>query len=175
MARYASSVISAMRSGSGAPALRQISGASRQPPKRSRRSVRRCRSALSVASPKGGAFGMSAIAASEILNAALHVAIHAAGEIARSSAANAPDEGAILGIEFLHALVGLNYLRPADTYPCVLGNDDAAATGCDDAAAAKGSGPTADQGQQRDAGATHLDDGANDLGDCEFAGICLLK
>src|SRR3984957_11416436 len=175
MARYASSVISAMRSGSGAPALRQISGASRQPPKRSRRSVRRCRSALSVASPKGGAFGMSAIAASEILNAALHVAIPAAGEIARSSAANAPDEGAILGIELLHALVGLDYLRPADAHTGVLGNNDLAATGGSDATATEGSGATADQGEDRDADAAHFDDGIDNLGDREFAGIRLLK
>ena len=111
----------------------------------------------------------------EILDASLHVAVRAAGEVARPGAANAPDEGAILGVELLHALVGLDHLRPADTDPRVLGNDDAAAAGGDDAAAAKGSGATADQGQNRDAGAAHLNDGVNDLGDRELARIRLLK
>src|SRR5260221_4743833 len=69
----------------------------------------------------------------EILDASLHVAVRAAGEVARPGAANAPDEGAILGVELLHALVGLDHLRPADAYARVLGNDDATATGGDDA------------------------------------------
>src|SRR5271155_4373808 len=111
----------------------------------------------------------------EIRSASLQVAVRAAGQVARPGAANAPDEGAILGVEFLHALVGLDHLRPADADPGMLGDDDAAATGGDDAAAAEGSGPTADQSQDRDARAAHLEDGADDLGDRELAGIRLLK
>src|SRR4029077_13351846 len=111
----------------------------------------------------------------EILDPSLHVAVRAAGEVARPGAANAPDEGAILGVELLHALVGLDHLRPADAHPGVLGNDDTAATGSDDAAATEGSGPTPDQGQDRDAGAAHLDNGTDDLGDRELTGIRLLK
>src|SRR5438132_4411646 len=111
----------------------------------------------------------------EILDPSLDVAVRAAGEVACPGAANAPNEGAILGVELLHALVGLDHLRPADAHPGVLGDDDTAATGSDDAAATEGSGPTTDQGQDRDAGAAHLDDGADDLGDRELAGIRLLK
>jgi hypothetical protein len=40
---------------------------------------------------------------------------------------------------------------------------------------AEGSCPTADQGQDGDAGAAHLEDGADDLGDRELAGIRLLE
>src|ERR1700722_3940717 len=111
----------------------------------------------------------------EVLGASLHVAVYAAGEVACPSAANAPDEGPILGVELLHTLVGLDHLRPADAHAGLLGGDDAAATGGDNPAAAKGSGATADQGQDRDAGAAHLNDGVNDLGDRELAGIRLLK
>ncbi len=50
-----------------------------------------------------------------------------------------------------------------------------AATGGNDTTAAEGSGPTADQRQDRDAGAPHLKDGADDLGDRELTGIRLLK
>ena len=56
----------------------------------------------------------------------------------------------------------------------MLGNGDAAATGGDDAAA-EGSGPTADQGQDRAAGAAQLENGTDDLGDRELASIRLLK
>src|SRR5262249_14303228 len=101
--------------------------------------------------------------------------VRAAGEVARTRAANTPDEGAILGVELLHALVGLDHLRPADTDPRMLGNDDAATTGGDDAAAAEGSGATADHGQDRDGGHAHLANGVDDLGDSERAGIRLLK
>src|SRR5262249_27075088 len=81
----------------------------------------------------------------EILDASTYVGVRAPGEVARTRAANTPDEGAILGVDLLHALVGLDSLRPADTAPRVLGNDDAAATGGDDAAPAESSGATADQ------------------------------
>src|SRR5258705_5882845 len=111
----------------------------------------------------------------EVLDASLHVAVDAAGEVACSGAADAPDEGAILGVELLHTLVGLDHLRPADAHAGVLGRDDAAATGGDNPAAAKGSRATADQGQDRDAGAAHLDDGVNDFVDRELARIRLLK
>ena len=111
----------------------------------------------------------------EIRNPSLHIAVRAAGEIAGAAATDAPDEGAILRIELLHAFVGLDHLRSADTHPSMLGNDDAAATGRDNAAATEGSRPTADERQNRDPGAAHIDDGANDLGDREFAGIRLLK
>src|SRR5258706_6382463 len=111
----------------------------------------------------------------EILDASLHVAVYAAGEVACPGTANAPNEGPILGVELLHTLVGLDHLRPADAYAGVLGSNDAAATGGDNPAAAKGSGATADQGQDRNAGAAHLNDGVNDLGDREFAGIRLLQ
>src|SRR5580704_6807285 len=111
----------------------------------------------------------------EILDASLHVAVDAAGEVACPGAANAPDQGPIPGVELLDTLVGLDHLRPADADAGVLGRDDAAATGGDNPAAAKGSGATADQGEDRDAGAAHLNDGVNDLGDREFAGVRLLK
>src|ERR1700677_805688 len=111
----------------------------------------------------------------EVLDASLHVGVGAASEVPRAGAANAPDKSAILGVELLHALVGLDHLRPTDAHPRVLGNDDVAATSGDDAAAAEGSGPAADQGQDRNAGAPHFDNGADDLGDRELAGICLLK
>src|SRR5258708_27548205 len=89
----------------------------------------------------------------EILNASLHIPVRASGEIARAGAANAPDKGAILGVKLLHALVGLDDFGPADAYPRVLADDDAAAAGGDDAAAAEGSGPTAHQAKYPDAGA----------------------
>src|SRR5258707_4293455 len=111
----------------------------------------------------------------EILDASLHVAVYAAGEVACPGAADAPHEGAILGVELLHTLVGLDHLRPADAHAGVLRRDDAAATGGDNPAAAKGSGATADQGQNRDASAVDINDGGNDLGDRELAGLCLLK
>jgi hypothetical protein len=50
-----------------------------------------------------------------------------------------------------------------------------AATGGSDATAAEGSGATADQGEDRDSDAAHFDDGMDDLGDRELAGIRLLK
>src|SRR6202167_6299542 len=109
----------------------------------------------------------------EILNTSLHVAVYAAGEVACPGAADAPDEGPIPGVELFNTLVGLDHLRPADAD--VLGRDDAAATGGDNPAAAKGSGATTDEGQDRNAGAAHLNDGVNDLGDRELAGIRLLK
>src|SRR5262249_16836121 len=99
----------------------------------------------------------------------------AATEIACASPADAPHQRAIPGIELLHALVGLDHLRPAHAHADVLRRDDAAATGSDDAATTKGPGATADQGEDRNAGAAHLDQGVNDLGDRQFAGICLLK
>src|ERR1700722_315936 len=111
----------------------------------------------------------------EILNTSLHVAVYAAGEVAGPGAADAPDEGPIPGVKLIHTLVGLDHLRPADADAGVLGRDDAAATGGDNPAAAKGSGATTDEGQDRNAGAAHLNDGVNDLGDRELAGIRLLK
>src|ERR1700743_120417 len=111
----------------------------------------------------------------EILDASFHVAVYAAGEIACPGAANAPDEGPIPGVEFLHTLVGLDHLRPADAHAGMLRRDDAAATGRNNPAAAKGSGPAPDQCQDREAGAPHLNEGVNDLGDRELPRIRLLK
>src|SRR5271156_6266761 len=100
----------------------------------------------------------------KILDPSLHIAVRASGQVARSGAADAPDQGSILGVELLHALVRLDHLRPADAHPGVLGNDDTAATGGDDAAATEGSGATADQRQNWYTGAAHLEDGADVLG-----------
>src|SRR5258705_2085134 len=81
----------------------------------------------------------------EILDTSLHVAVYAAGKVACPGAANAPDEGAVLGVELLHTLVGFDHLRPADAHAGVLGCDDAAATGGDNPAAAQSFRAAADQ------------------------------
>src|SRR5277367_6725680 len=111
---------------------------------------------------------------SEVPDASLDITVRAAREVARATPTNAPDQGAILGVELLHALVGLDDLRSAHAHPSVLGNDDATATGGDDAAAAECPRPAADQSQHRDAGAASLDYRADDFGDREFAGVRFL-
>src|SRR5215470_2038421 len=111
----------------------------------------------------------------EILDSALYVEVRAASEVARSRAANTPDEGAISGVELLHAFIGLDDLRTADADPRMLGNDNAAAAGGDDAAAAEGSSPTANQGKHGDASAAHFDDCVDDFRDRSLARVCFLK
>ena len=91
------------------------------------------------------------------------------------AAGGAPHQGAVAGIEFLDAPVGLDHLRAGDADAPLLGDDEGRAAGGDESAAAVAARTPADEADDARSGAARVDQGAHDLGDGGLAGIGLLQ
>src|SRR5271170_451228 len=101
--------------------------------------------------------------------------VRAADQVAMFAAHGPPDQGAVAGVEFLDALVGLDHFGAADADAPLFGDDQGGAAAGEQAAAAVAAGASADQADHLRARQPRLDEGAHDLADRQLAGIGLLE
>src|SRR6202046_3110885 len=87
----------------------------------------------------------------------------------------APDQCAVLGIEFLHATIGFDHLRTGYADTPLLRHGERRAASSNQAASTVASRSTTDQADDRHAGEARIDQGTHDFRNGQFASVSLLQ